>query len=46
MFHIRMLRIKEEGSFFPVILSKRHGWTDEKLDEVKEMISRLQSKNK
>ena len=44
LFHCRMLKIKEDGSFFPIRLSKRHGWTDEALDEVKEVIARLQSK--
>ena len=46
MFHIRMLRIKEEGSFPHIVLSNRHGWTDEKLDEVKEVISLFKHKNK
>lgn len=46
VFHIRMLKIKEEGSIFPICLSKRQGWTDEKLDEVKEVISQLKHKNK
>ena len=44
LFHCRMLKIKEEGSFFPIRLSKRHGWSDEGLDEVKEVIANLQSK--
>ena len=43
LFHCRMLKIKEEGSFFPICLSKRHGWSDEKLDELKEVIASLQS---
>lgn len=44
LFRCRMLKIKEGGSFFPICLSKRHGWSDEGLDEVKEVIARLQTK--
>lgn len=45
LFRCRMLKIKEEGSFFPICLSARHGWSDEDLDEVKEVIARLQTKD-
>lgn len=43
IFHARVLKIKEEGSFFPIRLSKRHGWSDAELDEVKEVITMVQS---
>ncbi len=45
IFRVRMLKIKVEGSFFPICFSKRLGWTDEKLDEVKQAISQIQCKN-
>lgn len=42
IFQCRMLKIKEDGSSLPISLARKHGWSDEALDEVKEVIAKAQ----
>ena len=44
LFRSRVLKIKKEGLSLPIWLSKRHGWSDEDLDKVKEAINKVQGR--